>query len=69
VFGKYYSFEKEAIRKDIQPEEIQPVGRYGFKIIWSDGHDLGIYSFQYLRVLCECEECLKDSIGSKTGRE
>jgi DUF971 family protein len=61
IFGKNYSFEKATIKKDVQPEEIEPVGRYGLKITWTDGHDLGIYSFQYLRELCGCEECLKNS--------
>lgn len=61
IFGKYYTPEKETIKKDVLPEEISQVGRYGFKIAWSDGHNLGIYSFQYLRELCECEECLKSS--------
>jgi len=27
------------------------VGNYAMKIEWSDGHDSGIYSFQYLREL------------------
>ncbi len=61
LFGKYYSFESKAIDKNVQPEEIEPVGRYGFKITWSDGHNLGIYGFPYLRGLCECQECEKKS--------
>jgi DUF971 family protein len=60
LFGKYYSPEKLNIRQDIEPEEIEPVGRYGLKISWSDGHNLGIYTFQYLRGLCECEECQRN---------
>ncbi len=28
------------------------VGNYAIKIEWSDGHDSGIYSFQYLRDIC-----------------
>ena len=28
------------------------VGNYAMKIHWSDGHDSGIYSFQYLREIC-----------------
>ena len=28
------------------------VGNYALKIEWSDGHDSGIYSFQYLREIC-----------------
>jgi DUF971 family protein len=28
------------------------VGNYAMKIEWSDGHDSGIYSFEYLRSIC-----------------
>src|SRR5688500_2803626 len=28
------------------------VGSYALKIEWSDGHESGIYSFQYLREIC-----------------
>jgi len=28
------------------------VGNYALKLEWSDGHDSGIYSFQYLREIC-----------------
>jgi ATP-binding protein involved in chromosome partitioning len=31
--------------------ELRPVGRYAFQILWSDGHQTGIYSFDYLRAL------------------
>lgn len=27
------------------------VGNYGLRIRWNDGHDLGIYDFEYLRSL------------------
>ncbi len=30
---------------------VEPVGRYAIKIIFSDGHDTGIYSWEYLREL------------------
>jgi DUF971 family protein len=29
------------------------VGRYAYKIVWSDGHDTGIYTLEHLRQLCE----------------
>ena len=31
------------------------VGNYALKIAWSDGHDTGIYSFEYLREICPPE--------------
>ena len=33
------------------------VGRHGIKFVWADGHDDGIYTFDYLRQLCQCELC------------
>ena len=32
--------------------DAQLVGNYALKVTWSDGHDTGIYSFQYLREIC-----------------
>ena len=34
-----------------------PVGRYALAFDFSDGHKTGIYSFDVLRELCECDEC------------
>ena len=47
----------DSIPKDVHPLEIQGVGRYGLRINWSDGHNTGIYTFQYLREICHCSEC------------
>jgi DUF971 family protein len=33
------------------------VGKYAIKFHWNDGHDLGIYSWQFLREVCPCPEC------------
>ena len=38
---------------------IQPVGRYGLTPVWEDGHKTGIYTYEKLLSLCECEECSK----------
>lgn len=32
-------------------------GSYGITIVWEDGHDYGIYKWQYLRALCPCFHC------------
>jgi ATP-binding protein involved in chromosome partitioning len=42
---------EEDVPEDVRPERISPVGRYAIQIAWSDGHDTGIYSFDYLREL------------------
>ena len=33
------------------------VGRYAISFAWSDGHDTGIYPYDYLLQMCECEAC------------
>jgi len=35
----------------------EQVGAYAMRIDWSDGHNTGIYSFDYLRRICPCGEC------------
>ncbi len=35
-------------------KSILPVGNYAIQISWGDGHDTGIYSFEYLRNLPTC---------------
>jgi DUF971 family protein len=41
----------------LAPVSMPSVGRYAYKIVWSDGHDAGIYTLEHLRSLCECPEC------------
>jgi DUF971 family protein len=36
---------------------VEPIGAYAMKIDWSDGHNTGIYSFDYLRNICPCPAC------------
>ena len=40
-------------------KKIEPVGSYAITIEWEDGHTYGIYTWQYLRKLCPCEQCRK----------
>ncbi len=37
-------------------QDVSPVGSYALNIRWADGHASGIYTFEYLRRLCPCEE-------------
>jgi len=36
---------------------MEAVGSYAVKFDWNDDHNSGIYTFEYLRNLCPCEEC------------
>lgn len=39
------------------PKSASPVGNYAISFQWNDGHASGIYSWDYLRRYCQCEEC------------
>jgi DUF971 family protein len=39
------------------PTLAEPVGKYAIRFHWNDGHELGIYSWQFLRDVCPCEAC------------
>jgi len=41
------------IPEDVRPVHIRSVGNYAISIVWSDGHDTGIYSYSRLRDLAE----------------
>jgi len=32
------------------------VGNYALQLLWADGHRYGLYTWEYLRGLCPCEE-------------
>jgi DUF971 family protein len=42
-----------------RPDSVTPVGRYAISFHWNDGHQSGIYSWEYLRSVCQCEECVR----------
>jgi DUF971 family protein len=44
-------------KEPAKPKEVKPVGKYALSFTWNDGHASGIYSWDYLRELCQCEEC------------
>jgi DUF971 family protein len=40
-----------------RPLEVSPVGKYALRFKWNDGHEAGIYSWDYLRRVCNCQAC------------
>ncbi|MDO8860967.1 DUF971 domain-containing protein [Haliea sp. E1-2-M8] len=38
--------------------EIKPVGHYALQLVFDDGHDTGLYSWDYLHQLCSQQETL-----------
>ena len=43
----------------VKPSEVTSVGKYALKFKWTDGHESGIYSWEYLRRMCQCEACVE----------
>ena len=37
----------------VRPRSMEPVGHYAYQIDWNDGHNSGIYTFEFLRQLGE----------------
>src|SRR6202451_2412889 len=50
----------------VRPVEVTPVGKYALKFKWTDGHESGIYSWEYLRRVCQCEMCAKHQPSQKS---
>jgi len=40
-----------------RPTEVEPVGNYAVRFHWNDGHQHGLYSYDWLREICPCEQC------------
>lgn len=51
-----------SIPSSLERINIELVGNYALHFSWSDGHDSGIYDFDYLRRLCPCSECLPEGL-------
>ncbi|MEO0345847.1 MAG: DUF971 domain-containing protein [Pseudomonadota bacterium] len=43
-------------KRDVRITRIDPVGQYALKLVFSDGHDSGLFSWRYLRELGETQE-------------
>jgi DUF971 family protein len=50
------------ISSTIERVSVSAVGNYALQFEWSDGHGAGIYTFEYLRELCPCPQCLPQGL-------
>ena len=49
--------ELPMFKEAAKPLSAEGVGKYAIKFSWNDSHDLGIYSWEFLRKICPSEEC------------
>ena len=47
------------IQANLTAEDYLLVGQYAVQFLWSDAHYTGIYTFDLLRKLCQCNDCDK----------
>ncbi|NMF89678.1 gamma-butyrobetaine hydroxylase-like domain-containing protein [Aromatoleum petrolei] len=45
-------------KRDVELLDIEPVGHYAVKLVFSDGHDSGLYSWDYLHMLATQHDTL-----------
>lgn len=45
-------------KKEIEIEQVDPVGNYAVRFVFSDGHSTGIYSWDYLYRICRERDTL-----------
>jgi DUF971 family protein len=43
--------------EELRVQDVTLVGQYALQIAFESGHRDGLYTFTYLRSLCNCEEC------------
>jgi len=46
-----------SVPADLRAEDHLMVGKYAIQFLWSDGHFTGIFPFDILRKLCQCDVC------------
>jgi DUF971 family protein len=45
-------------KRDVVLQQVEPVGNYALKLVFSDGHDSGLYSWDYLVEIGESQDDL-----------
>lgn len=55
------------VKPPVLLKDISEVGRYALAFSFGDMHRGGIYSFDYLRVICPCDACLGDANANYKG--
>jgi len=45
-------------KRDVNIKAVEPVGSYAIKLVFTDGHDTGLYSWEYLHELARDSDAL-----------
>ena len=63
--GGQPKWQELRLHRQVEVINVQQVGNYALTITWGDGHDTGIYSFERLREMCPCPECMPEGLPEK----
>lgn len=50
--------DPDTVPQDVHAVDHMMVGNYAIEFLWSDTHYTGIYTYEFLRNVCSCMECL-----------
>src|SRR5690554_2713354 len=56
-------------KKDVGLLAVEPAGNYALKLTFADGHDTGLYDWNYLRHLCENQTSMWAEYKARLERE
>lgn len=45
--------DPDSVPQDVQAVDYMTVGQYALQFLWSDAHYTGIYTYRYLRAMCD----------------
>lgn len=48
-----------------RPTSVEPVGKYALRFNWNDGHEAGLYSWDYLRNVCDPQWLAQNRLPSR----
>ncbi|MGB6430515.1 MAG: DUF971 domain-containing protein [Candidatus Acidiferrales bacterium] len=54
------AFELPMFKPKAKARAAHAMGNYALQIDFTDGHSTGIYSYDYLRTICPCEDCQRE---------
>ena len=54
-------YQLQSGKQGVNITDVKPVGNYAVQLFFDDGHDSGIYSWTYLRELCDNRDTLWDT--------
>ena len=53
--------DPDTVPDDVTALDHMPIGKYAVQFLWSDAHYTGIYTFEFLRSVCQCISCKKNA--------